>query len=605
MNHDSPRDAMPPPPLAAALNEIEFAQLIRRSDENDGASALPVYLFKHALVQESIYAAMMRHERKRLHRLVAEALERAYPERNKELAGQLAAHFEEAGELTRALYYYERAAQDAVDRFANREALEFYRHALDAAEELQTDTRDTLYRARGLVHERIGEFTDAVADLELALGFARGTDDGVAEWQSLIDLGFAWLARDYARAGKYLEEALALARGTNDAARIAQSLNRVGNWYLNNEDLSRALSYHHEALSIFASLNDERGVADTHDLLGMSGLVGSNFPDGISHLEKAIGLYRKLGDRRGETASLTTRFLQHPSLQTDTILTVPAAQTTEEDMAQLLTLTQELGWRAGEAFVLFLGGENMAGEGAYGRGLELEARAMALAREIDHRQWLAASIIIYGAIHADIFAFGTAETYLHQGLEIAEEIGSLYWTRTATAILASTLVAQNRLAPAQELLDRAVPEGSPAVTSGQRLSWLARVELALAQHAPERALAALNHMISQTPNLPSERVIPRLAILKAIALLQLDRHEQAEPVAQAARAELVAHPQPRLLWRAQGALSRIYRAQGRTTEAAAAGHAAQALVATLANTVKEASLREQFVTHAAEWIQGN
>lgn len=141
--------------LPHTLNAIANAQLIRRSDEKGADNA---YWFKHALVQDTAYASLMRHDRKRLHRLVAETLERVYPERATELAPRLAEHFDEAGETARALFYFERAAESAAARYANREALDFYTRALDAAEELQTETRDSLYRARGVVYERIGNF---------------------------------------------------------------------------------------------------------------------------------------------------------------------------------------------------------------------------------------------------------------------------------------------------------------------------------------------------------------------------------------------------------------------------------------------------------------
>src|SRR5262245_66214012 len=53
--------------------------------------------------------------------------------------------------------------------------------------------------------------------------------DRGAEWQALIDLGFLWASRDYARTGDYFRSALALARALGDSATIAQSLNRISN----------------------------------------------------------------------------------------------------------------------------------------------------------------------------------------------------------------------------------------------------------------------------------------------------------------------------------------------------------------------------------------
>ena len=46
----------------------------------------------------------------------------------------------------------------------------------------------------------LGEFDPAEADYRAALQAARADGDRGAEWQGLLDLGFVWLARDYARA---------------------------------------------------------------------------------------------------------------------------------------------------------------------------------------------------------------------------------------------------------------------------------------------------------------------------------------------------------------------------------------------------------------------
>ena len=82
-----------------------------------------------------------------------------------------------------------------------------------------------------------------------------------------MDLGFAWLARDYARAGTFFEQALALAEELGDARLIAHSLNRVGNWHVNLDEPGRGLELHQRALASFRELGDAVGVAQTLDLL--------------------------------------------------------------------------------------------------------------------------------------------------------------------------------------------------------------------------------------------------------------------------------------------------------------------------------------------------
>ena len=65
-----------------------------------------------------------------------------------------------------------------------------------------------MYRARGQAYETTGEFEPAWSDYEEALSSARTGADRRLEWQSLLDLGFLWGARDYDRAGEFFRGAM-------------------------------------------------------------------------------------------------------------------------------------------------------------------------------------------------------------------------------------------------------------------------------------------------------------------------------------------------------------------------------------------------------------
>ena len=106
-----------------------------------------------------------------------------------------------------------------------------------------------MYHARGQAYETLGEFEQARHDYEQALGAAHEAHDDVAEWQSLLDLGFLWAGRDYQQTGAYFRRAIEHARALADPKLLAHSLNRLGNWHANIEQPLEALRYHQEALS--------------------------------------------------------------------------------------------------------------------------------------------------------------------------------------------------------------------------------------------------------------------------------------------------------------------------------------------------------------------
>jgi hypothetical protein len=90
----------------------------------------PVYEFKHAITQEVAYGLLPHTQRCQLHAIVArfyEAHHAAAPERFYPL---LADHWGRADVNERALFYREKAGDDALSRFANEEAVRFFTEAL-------------------------------------------------------------------------------------------------------------------------------------------------------------------------------------------------------------------------------------------------------------------------------------------------------------------------------------------------------------------------------------------------------------------------------------------------------------------------------------------
>jgi predicted ATPase len=88
------------------------------------------YGFVHALYQSVVYERVGAIQRTRLRRRIGERLEEAYGTRAKEIAAELAVHFEQGQESRRAIHYLQQAAQNALQRSANREAIQHLTKAL-------------------------------------------------------------------------------------------------------------------------------------------------------------------------------------------------------------------------------------------------------------------------------------------------------------------------------------------------------------------------------------------------------------------------------------------------------------------------------------------
>ncbi|WP_454858782.1 helix-turn-helix transcriptional regulator [Promicromonospora soli] len=165
------------------------------------------YAFRHALVQEAVYAELLPGERRRLHAAYAQALERALVRRARSVAklSRIADHWWRAGMLDRALAAavvgHRAAADGAASSTAvtlGERALELWEQVPDAeavaglphhellrtvAESLRGSTRTT--RALAVAHEAIAEWpaddpaglAGMLSDTALIAGHA-GSDEG-------------------------------------------------------------------------------------------------------------------------------------------------------------------------------------------------------------------------------------------------------------------------------------------------------------------------------------------------------------------------------------------------------------------------------------------
>ena len=155
----------------AELNTLEASGLI------EIAALQPEleYLFRHALVQDAAYGSLLKQDRRTLHRLAAEALLSLYPERESELAAVIAMHFEQAADA-RATQFLVVAGEHALDRFANREALAFFKRAAALATDAQLDLRLRAAIGAAKAGWTSGDADSVLERLEQALAGAAGAD---------------------------------------------------------------------------------------------------------------------------------------------------------------------------------------------------------------------------------------------------------------------------------------------------------------------------------------------------------------------------------------------------------------------------------------------
>lgn len=525
---------------------------------------------------------------------------------------ELSHHFFEAQDWQNVLVYADRAGRRARRLYAPQAAVDQFSRALQAAQQLLDGPSSTMLA--GLYHERaqayglLSAFEAAQADEEQALTIARTAGDHAAEWRSLLALGFLWTARDAERAGAYFQQALAGARALGQPAMLAYSLNRLGNLYVNADQPREGRRYHEEALSFFQALGDRHGQAETLDLLAGAAYLAADLPGGIALYTQAATQFREL-DKRVELVSAQTWLCFGGATYLNMMLVAAPLSECIRTGEEALRLAQQINWRTGEAFAALALSQCYGAQGDYTHAMNAAHAGLTIAQELGHTQWLAAAHFTLGGLYLDLLEPRMAAEELEQALVFARQTHAVFPVRLQSALLALAYVRLDDLARAEVLLTEAFGPASTSEaahwTLAQRLGWYARAELALKHRSLDEARAIADCLVETAqgpPDLDHDQrwnIVPRLLTLRAMILVEIRRAggtaDDAEIALRHANKVTLVHGARSLAWRIQAGLGRLYQAQGRRVEALAAFAAAWQSVETLASTIPDTPMRENYL----------
>jgi predicted ATPase len=241
--------------LRAALTQLVAAELIFQRGLPPDAK----YLFKHALVQDAVYASPVRSRRQQIHAQIARTLEVEFPDIVASEPEILAHHFTAAGLTERGVHFWIQAGQHACDRSAFVEATRHFNTGIELLKTLPD--------------------TPARTQQELALYMGLGRSLIVTKGQPSVEVEQAYLTA----------HALCLQMGeTPELARVL-----VGLWrcYISRSQLRKARELGESLLRLSHLTNDPAQAVVARVALGHCELLLAELPNARQHLEDGISRY--------------------------------------------------------------------------------------------------------------------------------------------------------------------------------------------------------------------------------------------------------------------------------------------------------------------------
>jgi predicted ATPase len=218
------------------------------------------YAFRHGLYQQVVYQGLGAGRRVRLHQRLGGYLEAAYGAQAGEIAAELAEHFVRGRDTQRAVSYLRQAAENAAQRYAQREAIALLTRAL------------TLLRGLPETPERIRQ----ELDLQLVLGPALVAMKGYAAPE---------VAQPYTRA-------LALCEQVGETPQPFPTLLGLCRFYRNRGEVLKAWEIGDRLYRLAQRMEAPTHLLEAHDALGSTLFFLGKYDDARRHLAQGIALTR-------------------------------------------------------------------------------------------------------------------------------------------------------------------------------------------------------------------------------------------------------------------------------------------------------------------------
>lgn len=580
--------------LQTQLRTLEATGLIRQLATQPELE----YFFRHALMQEATYDTLVKQDRRQLHRIVGETLERLYPERAEELAPLLANHFYEAHDLARALKYLTQAGDFAARKFANGEALLHYGRALnlvaptDGDEITDADPAQLthLFSAYGRALEMSGQYDAALQTYARMEALARERGDQRMELAALVARGTVHSAPtsrfDPEQAQALADAALELARALDDRAAEARVLWNLALMHKFGAQWRDVMSYGERAASIARQWGLREQLAYILNDIHMAYLYGGQ----PQYARELLGESRQIWKELGHTPMLADNLASSALVEYSSGEVERAIEYARESYRLAVSINNF--WN--QAYALGTLSNALSERGDCDESFAASEKAVELGMragfEIAQVFVYAVQALLYGSLGAYERGLARARVAIRTAEEKFPAMRAM-----PLSLGGIVLVWSGDIAAAEAQLARARKSLEREDELNFILTALMEGELLLAKGAYTEALAATSASVARARAADIRGFLAWLLMLRGKALAGLERWVEAREVLQAARTATEAYGSRRTLWRVLLALGDV---EVRLGNEAAAQHAradARGVIDYIAAHISEPEIRAGFL----------
>ena len=445
--------------------------------------------FTDIIVRDVVHEEVNPLERRRLHNVVGQALEKVYAEKIDGHLGELALHFLEGGDKDKALDYFLKAGEKAAKVYANSEAASYFQSALELLEEREGELRE-----RGRVLEKLGDIKSIVGEYDVCIEYWNKV---LLLWRQLREAEKAsrlhrkmanilWTAiGDTEKAKEHQNNALRILETEPESVESASLYADMARLLWHTGDIDKALPWAKKALELAKKLNAFEVIAEAYTNLAMVfGSTGDRkkalecleralkIAIDNGYMEIALRIYNNLANELAEKENERSlrcweegfelaKKVGHIGFISWMGAALSGSYIGSGNMNKALLLAEQsvvLDRKTGNLSTLSLStaGLGFACQvlGEWDKSEQYYKEALSVSKKLNRFQAIARSSAYLGWLHFDKGEYAKAREFYESAMEVCEKAGAKSYIMYFSQWVAWTYIELGEIEKAKNLIDK-------------------------------------------------------------------------------------------------------------------------------------------------------
>ena len=379
-------------------------------------SGVNEYSFAHGILKDVTYETVLLKQRRDYHSLAADWLIDQRGTRAVEMSSVIAAHLVEAGRSEEAIDYFLKAADAAVQKYANEEAIQLYQQALDLTSDHLMDKQFSILCSLESLWFLVGNREEQATVLERLADIASRLDDSKKMADTMLRKAwYLFYTSDFSEMLKVAQKATMLADPVH-LPNVSQDAFYALAWaQMQLDDLENAKASAQRSLELATKTGYRLGEGNVHNVLGMIDLTQGRYADAHAHIEEFLRFMQESGNQTRQLVALNSMVV--------ILVMLGDYKRAREYVTQQLNLAVELGDRTSECTAYVNLAWAASAQGDWQTAEEYVVKGIVIQRETRHLDGVAEGLVWLGHTMLGLGQPHKAEEAFRESLEIRRELG--------------------------------------------------------------------------------------------------------------------------------------------------------------------------------------